>query len=126
MFNNHLMQWHTRMNRMRAEKMIAIGNVAKEMLQERLNTPYPPASIPGQYPRRRTGNLMRSVQIFPRTAATLVKNFARKPMAVVLGYAKQGFYGYILTWWGRKGPQDVAALRELQTRAQTIMNAKQT
>lgn len=123
-FRNNLTRWHDRMNKIRAEKMIAIGEVAANMLRQRLSTPYPPASVPGQYPRKRTGNLLSSVQLFPKTAATLVKQYSRKPMKVVVGYAKKGFYGYILTWRGRKGPQDIVALKELSTQAQSIMNGK--
>lgn len=32
-----------------------------DALQENLNTPYPPASDPGEFPHKRTGNLQASV-----------------------------------------------------------------
>lgn len=123
-FENNLTRWWDRMNKIRAKKMIEIGEAGAEMLRDRLSIPYPPASVPGQYPHLRTGNLKRSVQVFPKTAAALVAKFARKPMTVVVGYAKKGFYGYILVWWGRRGPQDIVQNKALASKAQSIMNRK--
>lgn len=100
-----------------AKKMRRIALAAKEILQERLNTKYPPASRAGQYPRKRTGIGRSSVVIDPNNEAAIRAN----KMRVTLKYNKTGFYMQLLTDKGRKGPGDVVKLKELQAKVAQIM-----
>lgn len=43
------------------QRMGRAMHTLRNILRENLNTPYPPASRPGQFPHRRTGGLRRSV-----------------------------------------------------------------
>jgi hypothetical protein len=80
-----------------------VATKAVAELRKRLDTPYPPASVPGQYPRRRTGNLRTSVMWKPGKSVG-------GHYAVALMYDAEGFYGNILVErLGRLGPADVLA-----------------
>lgn len=76
-------------------------------LREKLNVRYPPASKPGQWPRKRTGNLRNSVKWVPGKKKG--KNYS-----VAIVYDDEGFYGFTLQESGRKGPTDVLKLAEVK------------
>lgn len=119
-FENLMKKWEKNFNRALAKKMKKIAVRAKEMLQERLDNPYPPASRKGQYPRRRTGNLRSSVTVAPNNIPEIEAN----DFVVDVFYSDKGFYGNILTSekFRRKGPADVLALKELAAYADKVMN----
>jgi hypothetical protein len=77
---------------------------AEEQLRKELDRPYPPASTVGEFPRRRSGDLRRSVVLEPNNVGSI----SRK-LRVRLRYSAKGFYGDILAAKGRKGPADVVA-----------------
>jgi HK97 gp10 family phage protein len=45
------------------EGILRAAMYLKNRIRRNLSTPYPPASDPGEYPHRRTGELRRSVQL---------------------------------------------------------------
>lgn len=106
-----------KMARETAKKMRRIALAAKEILQERLNTKYPPASRTGQYPRKRSGIGRSTVVIDPNNEGAIRANKNR----VTLKYNKTGFYMDLLVKKGRKGPGDVVKLKELQDKVAQIM-----
>ncbi len=59
--------------------------------KKRISRQYPPASRPGQYPARRTGNLRRSTVVRPISRATV-----QRTKAVSVGFLDRAFYGVIL------------------------------
>lgn len=71
-----------------AEKLYRLAKEVVERHQKKISTLYPPASKPGEYPRRRTGNLMRSTQVYPRTVRGV--EFAGQ---VRMGYLQRAWYG---------------------------------
>lgn len=77
---------------------IATQSVAE--LRKELDRPYPPASRPGEFPRKRTGRLRNSVRWVP--LRLIGGNYG-----VAVMYDAEGFYGNILIEQGRKGPADV-------------------
>ena len=64
--------------------------------KRRLSRQYPPASVRGEYPARRTGNLWRSTVARP-LSAQLIQRTGR----VAVGYLDRAFYGVILKAKGR-------------------------
>lgn len=60
--------------------------------KKRLSILYPPSSLPGEYPRMRTGNLRRSVGFTPGTAREIARNGGSARMA----YWRRAYYGNIL------------------------------
>lgn len=102
------LDWHGKqvlrhVNRLTAEYLLDIGLLAQQTLMDRLNTPYPPASRPGEFPHRRTGRLRQSVGVEPNTVEGIMAN----RYALTLYYEPEGYYGDILTAKGRLGPADV-------------------
>lgn len=70
--------------------------------KKRISRPYPPASRPGQYPARRTGNLRRSTVAWPRGPGRI--DAIRQTKQVAVGFLDRAFYGVILeVKMGRKG-----------------------
>lgn len=43
------------------QRLRAGANVLKKQIKANLSVPYPPASVPGEFPRRRTGRLRREI-----------------------------------------------------------------
>ena len=99
-----------------ARKMYDCMLLAQQQLMDDLNTPYPPASRPGQYPRRRTGRLRLGVIIWPKTVRGVLNT---RPRRIALWYDPEVFYGYILIASGRKGPDDT--MRKLKSRFDKIL-----
>lgn len=68
--------------------MLARGNLAAEALERqvkaRVGAPYPPASLPGQPPHRRTGALQRGIHV----TARLLANRVRVSVTALAFYAK--------------------------------------
>ena len=55
-------------------------------------SPYKTPSGPGEYPRKRSGNLIASVTVEPLDISSIIAN----DFTVQAGYAASGFYGVIL------------------------------
>lgn len=77
-----------------AAGMAAGGSLAKVATRDVLNTPFPPASAPGQAPHRRTGGLLRandaSIRSLPGAIELRVGVPAGSPNAAVAGYLAGG------------------------------------
>lgn len=69
-----------------AEGMERGALVVKRTMRRLLNIPYPPASTPGQSPRKRTGNLRDSI--------TYVLN--KKTLTLLIGPSEDADYGLYL------------------------------
>lgn len=76
-----------------AEQLMRLAKRIAEKHQENLGTLYPPASKPGQYPRKRTGNLQRSTVVRPRTVREI-----ERTGQVQIGYLQRAYYGVILEY----------------------------
>lgn len=81
------------------KELKAWAQAAVKLHQKNLNTPYPPASKPGEFPHRRTGKLRRSV---------LWRN--RKKWAINIRV--EAAHAVFLAKMGRKGLADT--LKELK------------
>ena len=75
-----------------AERLLAALKVLQKLAKEAFGEHYPPASRPGQFPRRRTGNLQRNILIIPDTVSEIV----RRQLTGGLGYGPRAPYGPIL------------------------------
>ena len=75
-----------------AERLLNAMKKLQKLAKQEFGTHYPPASKPGQFPRRRTGNLVRSIVIAPNTVGEIV----RRQLSVGLGYGPRAPYGKIL------------------------------
>lgn len=82
--------WRALQDQLGKSLLLAAVVVQSEM-KKSLNTPYPPASKPGEFPHYRTGNLRESIVIDPSTPAECAA-LGR----VRIGYAKRAHYGAIL------------------------------
>jgi len=102
-----------------ARRMFDCMLLAQQQLMDDLGTPYPPASVPGQYPRKRTGNLQRSVIIWPATVRGVLNT---RPRRIALWYDPRAWYGYLLIQRGRRGPDDT--LRKMRSQFDRIFRAK--
>lgn len=56
-----------------------------------LGNPHPPASKPGQYPRKRSGILSRGITFTPSTVMAIYRT-----LRVKMGYTRKAWYGTIL------------------------------
>ena len=56
-------------------------------VMQRLNKPYPPASVPGEYPAKRTGHGQGGVVYEPQTTSAVART-----QAVKIGYVENVFY----------------------------------
>ena len=92
--------------------LFELATKAMRMLQMKLSTPYPPASRRGQWPRRRTGTLRRSVFMYPNSISGI-----QAQGSVRVGYDSSGSYGDKLVHRGRKGPADALKLIHLPKKA---------
>jgi hypothetical protein len=54
-------------------RMVLAEGFARRQYQENVATPYPPASLPGQFPHRRSGELQRGVRANVNRTATKVQ-----------------------------------------------------
>ena len=92
----------------RKKYLLQFASQIVEKHKQNIKVDYPPASLPGEYPARRSGKLQRSVYYKPRTAESLEDNSRIK-----IGYKSQGkpdpaFYSKILAGRGRLGLADTA------------------
>lgn len=72
-----------------AERLLGAATFLQQKLRAELNVAYPPASKPGEFPRRRTGNLREQILVVPDTA----KGVLRAGLRAKLGYGKKARYG---------------------------------
>jgi hypothetical protein len=87
------------------ELLIRAAVAAQSELTTALGRSYPPASRPGEFPARRTGNLQSAVMYEPANVEA-----AGRQRRVRVGYAARAWYGAILELKrGRKGLRDVLA-----------------
>lgn len=98
----------------------AIERAAKHLktaIRRNIKEPYPPASAPGEYPHKRTGNLRRSIDIWVN----------RKTLEGYVGPTEDAPYGIFLEYGTRKmdaRPFLMPTLRLEQTRIRnTIQRA---
>lgn len=89
----------------------AAANV-KRAMRRRLNIPYPPASRPGQSPRRRTGRLRNSIQFW----------INRKTLEVFIGPDATAPYGFWLEYGTSKMEPRPFMFRALQEEAKRSLN----
>ena len=66
-----------------AQILLEIGRNLRQAHKQNLSRPYPPASIPGQYPRKRTGSLQRGIYCDPESGQRIA-NSRRK--TITIGY----------------------------------------
>lgn len=117
-FEKALEKWAKRLDRELAKRVKAIANKAKEILKRELNIKYPPASLRGEFPRRRSGALHSSVIVYPNNIPAIINN----DFVADLMYDQQGHHGYILVnKFDRKGPEDVLEMQELRDYASSLM-----
>ncbi len=69
-------------------RLYAAALAYRDEHQTRLGVPYPPASQPGEYPRRRSGVLQASVVVG-----------VQSPDLITVGYRDAAFYGMILEFY---------------------------
>lgn len=74
-----------------AKRLLAAAVLLQSELKRELSDPYPPASVPGQFPRLRTGWLRSHVLIAPASVAEIART-----LEVRLGYARNARYGVYL------------------------------
>jgi hypothetical protein len=71
-----------------ADRLLLAAKVLRSQLRDRINTPYPPASKPGEYPHRRSGTGYRELFIIPETPEGIVQN----GMDVWIGWSNLAWY----------------------------------
>lgn len=82
-----------------ASRMLLFARAVANAHKQALATPYPPSSKPGQYPRRRTGNLKRSTVVRPISVSEI-----QRTGKVSVGFLDRAYYGEILEYeMGRTG-----------------------
>lgn len=84
-----------------AQRLIACAITLQSAETNELGTSYPPSSVPGQYPHRRTGNLQSSVMYEPTAVAEVAKR-----LEIRVGYAAKAPYIVDLILSGRKALHD--------------------
>lgn len=101
--HNRSVQFANKVTTAAARALLAVADeVANAHVEDLSRKIYPPASRPGQYAAKRTGNLANSVRARPRTIETI-----KRGRTVAVGYLKRAFYGDILVEkMDRKGPAD--------------------
>jgi hypothetical protein len=77
-----------------AGRMLEAANTLKGRLQIEVDTPYPRASRPGEYPRRRTGTGQREIFVIPDTPEGIVAHAAAEaaPLDVFVGFSNHAWY----------------------------------
>lgn len=104
-----------------AERMLKAANTLKERLQIEVDTPYPRASRPGEYPRKRTGTGQREVFVIPETPEGVIAN----GMDVFIGHSNFAWYMPFLE--REKGRLGIFSLfKEMQPLLQAIMAGSDT
>lgn len=73
-----------------ADGFEGLGALLVRRLRAKLNTPYPPASDPGEYPHRRSGTLRRSVYYRVDRRALVLYVLARGDIAEYWGFLQFG------------------------------------
>lgn len=82
-----------------AGQMLKFARAVVNEHRLRISRQYPPASKPGEYPARRTGNLRRSTVARPLSVATVAATGQVK-----IGFLERAWYGVILEYdAGRTG-----------------------
>lgn len=91
-----------------AGQLVILARAVVNEHKKRISRQYPPASRPGQYPARRTGNLRRSTVAWPRGGSAV--DAVRETKQVAVGYLDRAFYGVILeARMGRRSLADTVA-----------------
>jgi hypothetical protein len=92
-----------------AQILLEIGRNLRQAHKQNLSRPYPPASIPGQYPRKRTGSLQRGIYCDPESGQRIA-NSRRKTITIGYGikdrkaYKTPHLYGpHLVNNMARKG-----------------------
>lgn len=87
-----------------ARRMIRAAEAVVKEARRRMGTPYPPASRRNQYPRRRTGRGIGSIDYSPKTPGGVVR-----AGRIRIFHAPQGWYmEFLADARGRRGLRDVA------------------
>ena len=86
--------------------------VVKRTMRRFLNVPYPPASKPGQSPRKRTGNLRDSI--------TYVLN--RKTLTLLIGPSEDAEYGLYLEFGTRTIEPRPFMMKALYQESKRLLN----
>ena len=82
-----------------AGQLLKFARAVVDTFRDRANRQYPPASRPGQYPAKRTGNLRRFTESRPMSVAQIAATGQ-----VRVGHMERAFYGVILEYdMDRKG-----------------------
>jgi len=100
------------MQRMEAQYDARLGRAAEIVAakqREFINTPYPPASSPGESPHKRTGNLQAKVAV-------------TKPAPLVRRIGSSAFYALFLELGTRKMAPRPFLLKSLMETAQDVKN----
>jgi hypothetical protein len=97
-----------------AKRLIACAITLQSEHTGDLSTSYPPASAPGQYPRRRTGNLQSSVSYEPTSVAEVAKR-----LEVRVGYQRRANYIVWLIGSGRLALH--ATLNRIRSQLQAML-----
>lgn len=87
-------------------------------MMQRLNKTGPPASKPGQYPRKRTGHLQASILYEPESIPEVARN-----LYVRVGYGKTASYGSVLEFT-KKRLGLIQTLKDLQPQLSALASAK--
>ena len=79
-----------------AQILLEIGRNLRQAHKQNLSKKYPPASRPGEYPRRRSGSLQRGIYCNPESSDRIAKSRSK---SVTIGYgmkaSKQGKKPYL-------------------------------
>lgn len=82
-----------------ASQLLILARACVNEYKARISRQYPPASRPGEYPARRTGNLRRSTVVRPISVAQI-----RQTGIVSVGQQDRAWYGvWLETMMGRAG-----------------------
>jgi|LakMenE18May11ns_1017448.scaffolds.fasta_scaffold9854823_2 hypothetical protein len=92
-----------------AQILLEIGRNLRQAHKQKLSTKYPPASRPGEYPRRRSGSLQRGIYCDPESGQRIA-NSRRKTITIGYGikdrkaYKTPHLYGpHLVNNMARKG-----------------------
>jgi hypothetical protein len=89
----------------------------RRAMKRLINTPYPPASVPGEPPHRRTGNLYRNIDVF----------INRQTLTAQVGPTDKAEYGLYLEYGAPRAnleprPFMFVALKQEATRVTNTIN----
>jgi hypothetical protein len=66
-----------------AQILLEIGRNLRQAHKQNLSKKYPPASMPGEYPRRRSGSLQRGIYCNPESSERIARSRSK---SVTIGY----------------------------------------